>query len=140
MKRRNRYRRPCESGRYTAAFAYSPSANGSVRYSLFQFQARLFFDAPERSFRNVLPGMRDGHPPWFRRVLELDMTSLLRDLDPTICFQSGNYVFRVYAHRYTSDPLPCQVYKYTSIGRPVNSDLLQFAHTAQIGIEPRRLS
>src|SRR2546423_974765 len=57
--------------------------------------------------------MRDRHPPRFGWMLELDMTSLLSDLNPTVCSNRGNDVSRIHEYLYTP-PWPNQVYKYTS--------------------------
>jgi hypothetical protein len=67
-----------------------PLAYFAFCHSLFQFQVRLLFDAPKRAYRDIPLRMGHCHPPRFGRMLELDMTSLLGDLNPTICFKSGN--------------------------------------------------
>jgi hypothetical protein len=46
-------------------------------------------------------GMRNRHPSRFDRMLELDMTSLLGDLNPAIRLEGRDDLLRIDAHLYT---------------------------------------
>jgi hypothetical protein len=78
---------------------YSSSADS--RRSLFQLQSGLFFDASERSRRDISPWVRHGDSARFDRMLELDMTSFLSDLHPTVRLQGGDYALRIHEYLYT---------------------------------------
>ena len=56
----------------------------------------LLFDAPERPDRNVFLRMRDCDASGLDRMLELDMASLLGDLNPTIGSQGCNNAPRIH--------------------------------------------
>src|SRR5215203_1076849 len=57
-----------------------------------QFQARLFFDAFERSKRDVALRMGNRHASRLLGVLELDVTAPLCDRPPAIRFKRRDHV------------------------------------------------
>lgn len=52
--------------------------------SLCEFQVRLLFDAPQRSYRDVPLRVRNGHAALLGGVLELNVAALLGNLFPVI--------------------------------------------------------
>jgi hypothetical protein len=55
-----------------------------------ELEARLFFDAPERSFRNIFFGVYNRNPSGLERMLELLMAAGLRNLEPAVVPEPAN--------------------------------------------------
>jgi len=49
-----------------------------------ELEAGLFFDTPERSFRNVPLGVNNRNPARLGGMLELLVTASLRNLEPAV--------------------------------------------------------
>jgi hypothetical protein len=80
-----------------------PQALSLILVFAISVSAGLLLNAPERPHGYVSLGMRFG---W---MLELDMTSLLRDLNPAICSKRGNDAPRIHKYLYTSNMLKLSV-------------------------------
>ena len=50
----------------------------------------MFFDAPERTFRNISFGVYNRDPSWLERMLELLVTAGLRYLEPAVVLEHAN--------------------------------------------------
>jgi hypothetical protein len=55
-----------------------------------ELEARLFFDAPERSFRNISLWVNDRNPSSFDGMLELFVAPGLRNFEPAVLLESAN--------------------------------------------------
>src|ERR1035441_5883526 len=55
-----------------------------------ELETRLFFDAPEGSFRNISLGVHNRNPARFDRMLELLVAARLRNLEPAVLLESAN--------------------------------------------------
>src|ERR1035438_5399466 len=57
------------------------------RSPLPELEARLFFDAPQGSFRNILLGVNNRDPARLDRMLELLVAAGLRNLEPAVLLE-----------------------------------------------------
>jgi hypothetical protein len=55
-----------------------------------ELEARLFFDAPEGTYRNISLGVDNRNPSWLYGMLELLMTAGLPNLEPAVVFEPAN--------------------------------------------------
>jgi hypothetical protein len=100
-----------DQGNVLSHFLFLCCVQGEPHF-LFQFQVRLLFDALERSYRDISVWTRNRHTPRLGRMLELDMASLLGDLNPAIRLEAAIIslgFMRIYTHGLAF----LQVYKYT---------------------------